>query len=259
VLTKAGIEARQVLAAMEGPGRQPDKRRLLLISNSTMHGHGYLEHCKHEIVDFLGGARRRVMFVPYALFDHDAYTAKARSAFLTMGHDLVSVHEEKHSPRLLAEVDAVFIGGGNTFRLLSALQHYELLPAIHRRVFDGVPYIGSSAGTNVATPSIRTTNDMPIVQPQSFSALDLVPFQINPHYLDPDPGSRHMGETREERIHQFHEEHETPVLGLREGCMLRVEGSRLELRGSTPARLFRRGAEATEFAPPCDLSFLLVK
>ncbi|MEZ6036369.1 MAG: dipeptidase PepE [Planctomycetota bacterium] len=229
---------------------------MLLISNSTMHGGGYLAHCKHEIEHFLG-QKHKVMFVPYALHDHDGYTAKVREAFAAMGHEVVSVHEHNHAPSLVDDVDAVFVGGGNTFRLLSALQHYELIPAIRRRALLGMPYLGSSAGTNVATLSIRTTNDMPIVQPQSFAALQLVPFQINPHYLDPDPKSRHMGETREERIRQFHEEHEVPVLGLREGCLLRVEGIKMELRGSTQARLFRRGEVPVEFAPPCDLSFLL--
>jgi dipeptidase E len=151
----------------------------------------------------------------------------------------------------------VSIGGGNTFRLLTALIHYGLLQAIQQRALAGMPYIGSSAGTNVATLSIRTTNDMPIVQPPTFTAMQLVPFQINPHFLDADPGSKHMGETREDRIRQFHEEHSTPVLGLREGCMLRIEGDKMELRGSTNARLLQRGKPPEEFAPPCDLSFLV--
>lgn len=230
--------------------------RLLLISNSTMHGGGYLEHCTAQIRDFLG-RRQRVLFVPYALADHDGYAAKAKAAFEALGHELVSVHTKEHGKQAVDEADAVFVGGGNTFRLLTALYEHSLLPAIQRRALQGMPHIGSSAGTNVATLSIRTTNDMPIVQPPSFAALQLVPFQINPHYLDPDPASKHMGETREERLRQFHEEHDTPVLGLREGCMLRVEGKHAELLGTTNARLFRRGQAPQEFVPPCDLSFLL--
>lgn len=231
-------------------------RRLLLISNSTMHGGGYLEHCMAEIRDFLG-ARRKVVFVPHALANHDEYAAKAGAAFSSMGHDLVSVHEAPDPVAAVAEADAVFVGGGNTFRLLTALYRTGLLTAIQKRAQAGMPYIGSSAGTNVATLSLRTTNDMPIVMPPSFTALKLVPFQINPHYLDPDPASRHMGETREERLRQYLEEHATPVLGLREGCLLRVEGERMELRGTTCARLFRRDQPAEEFSPPCDMSFLL--
>lgn len=258
LLADAGVRIEAVRDAVVGilPPSQRSKLRLLLISNSTMHGGGYLDHCAAEIRDFLG-AKKRVLFVPYALFDHDAYAARARTAFAAMGHDLLSVHTKKHSPQALDEADAVFVGGGNTFRLLSALYHYGLLQAIQQRATAGMPYIGSSAGTNVAAVSIRTTNDMPIVQPPSFTALQLVPFQINPHYIDADPGSKHMGETREERIRQFHEEHPLPVLGLREGCMLRVEGDRMHLRGTTRARLFRRGVAAEEFTPPCDLSFLV--
>lgn len=258
VMARLGIDlARlQEAALTTAPAPERSQLRLLLISNSTMHGGAYLEHCGAEIRDFLG-ARKRVLFVPYALHDHDGYTARARSAFTALGHELFSVHEHNHAPKALESADAVFIGGGNTFRLLSALYHYRLLPAIQARAAAGTPYLGSSAGTNVATLSIRTTNDMPIVQPPTFTALQLVPFQINPHYLDPEPGSTHMGETREERIRQFHEEHAVPVLGLREGCMLRVEGDRMELRGTTRARLFRRGSTPEEFTPPCDLSFLL--
>lgn len=261
-LAAHGVDPQRVRDALRRRGAEevlPDRSRVraLLISNSTMHGGGYLEHCAAEIRAFLG-ARRRVLFVPYALADHDGYAARARKAFAAFGHDLVSVHEVDEPVDAVLSGDAVFVGGGNTFRLLKALYDRGLFGPLRRRaVQDGMPYIGSSAGTNVATLSIRTTNDMPIVQPPSLTALGLVPFQINPHYLDPDPNSTHMGETREERLRQFHEEQVVPVLAMREGCMLRVEGGRAELRGSTRARLFRRGEEATEHTPPCDLSFLL--
>jgi dipeptidase E len=233
----------------------PATPRLFLISNSTMHGGQYLQHCAAELGDFLGKGRR-VAFVPYALADHDGYEAKAKPAFAALGCELVSVH--RGNPlAAVGGADAVFVGGGNTFRLLDQMQRTGVAAAIAARVGAGMPYIGSSAGTNVATVSIRTTNDMPIVQPMTFAALGLVPFQINPHYLDPDPSSKHMGETREERLRQFHEEHDTPVLGLREGCWLRREGPRLSLRGTTQARLFQRGKEPAEYAPGADLSFLL--
>ncbi|HZN39068.1 MAG TPA: dipeptidase PepE [Planctomycetota bacterium] len=230
--------------------------RLLLISNSTMYGGGYLAHCAAEIRDFLG-AKKKVLFVPYALHDHDAYADKAKKTFAAMGHDLASVHAFADPLVAFKQAEAVFVGGGNTFRLLNALYNHDLLSAIQHLALAGIPYIGSSAGANVATESIRTTNDMPIVEPPSFTAMQLVPFQINPHYLDADPKSTHMGETREERLLQFLEEHDTPVLGMREGCMLRVEGMRMELRGTTQARLFRRGVAPEEHAPPRDLSFLL--
>ncbi len=257
VLAKLGVHAsalQDLTAAL--PAAERHHVRLLLISNSTMHGGGYLAHCAADLRDFLG-AKKKVLFVPYALHDHDGYAAKAAAAFAAFGHDLVSTHTQQHSPDAVRDADAVFVGGGNTFRLLTSLYHYGLFAAIRDRALQGMPYIGSSAGTNVATLSIRTTNDMPIVQPPSFQALALVPFQINPHYLDADPNSTHMGETREQRLQQFHEEHDTPVLGMREGCLLRVEGERAELRGTTKARLFQRGQAPVEYTPPSDLSFLL--
>lgn len=228
-------------------------RRLLLISNSTLHGSGYLDHAESEIRSFLGDAKR-VLFVPYALFDRDKYASNARQRFQKMGYELTSVHTAEHPVTAVNETDAVFIGGGNTFRLLKALYEFDLIEAIRKRVSNGMPYIGSSAGSNVAAPTIKTTNDMPIVQPPSFNALGLVSFQINPHYLDPDPASKHMGETREERIVQFLEENDTPVVGLREGAMLRIENGETILRGSTGARVFRRGTKPLEIPPGARLN-----
>uniref|UniRef100_A0A3Q3MHN9 dipeptidase E n=1 Tax=Mastacembelus armatus TaxID=205130 RepID=A0A3Q3MHN9_9TELE len=234
-------------------------RRLLLVSNSTLHGGGYLDHCQTQIQDFFGKDVKRVLFVPYALHDRDSYTKTARDKFRTLGYNVDSIHEASDPVDAVRKAEGIFIGGGNTFRLLKSLYDNKVVTEIRRRVLeDGVPYMGSSAGTNVATISISTTNDMPIVYPPSFSAIGLVPFNINPHYLDPDPNSRHMGETREQRIRQYHEEPDTPcVLGLKEGSMLRVEGHRATLLGTTKARLFSRGQTSVEYDPGSDLSFLL--
>lgn len=231
-------------------------KRILLISNSTLHGSGYLDHAETEIRSFLGDAKR-VLFVPYALFDRDKYAATAQQRFEKMGYELTSVHTADDPVQTVRETDAIFIGGGNTFRLLKALYEFELLDPIRERVGAGMPYVGSSAGSNVATPTIKTTNDMPIVEPPSFAALGLVSFQINPHYLDPDPNSKHMGETREERLIQFLEENATPVVGLREGAMLRIENGEVELRGSTGARIFRRGKEPVEVTPVATINAFL--
>ncbi|HYU31309.1 MAG TPA: dipeptidase PepE [Thermoanaerobaculia bacterium] len=231
-------------------------RRLLLISTSTTHGTGYLDHCADQIQDLLGNLRR-VLFVPYALYDHDAYAEKARERYARMGYELTSVHEADDPAAAVRGADALFIGGGNTFRLLTRLYEKDLLEPIRRRVAAGMPYVGTSAGSNVACVTIRTTNDMPIVQPPSFDALDLVPFNLNPHYLDPDPASTHMGETREERLRQFLEENDKVVVGLCEGAMLRIEGSSVRLLGSAGARIFRRGHEPQERRPGDALDFLL--
>ena len=224
------------------------RMRLLLISNSTLHGSGYLDHAEPEIRDFLDDLKH-VLFVPFALFDRDKYAATARARFEKMGYELTSIHTASDPVQAVKETDAMFIGGGNTFRLLKTLYEFELLDVIRERINAGMPYIGSSAGSNMACPTIRTTNDMPIVQPPSFNALGLVSFQINPHYLDPDPNSKHKGETREARIIQFLEENDTPVVGLREGAILRVENGEITLRGSTGARIFRRGFEPVEILP----------
>jgi dipeptidase E len=232
------------------------ERRLLLISNSTSHGSGYLDHCETEITDFLGGVGR-LLFVPFAIHDRDGYAAKARERFAAMGFAVDSLHDAAEPRRAVAEAEAVFIGGGNTFRLLEALYETGALEAIRGRVEAGMPYMGASAGTNVACPTVRTTNDMPIVEPPGFDAMALVPFQINPHYLDPDPSSTHQGETREQRISEFLEENDLPVVGLREGTWLRVEDGAVTLGGVKPARLFERGAEPAEHEVGSRLDFLL--
>jgi dipeptidase E len=231
-------------------------KRLLLISTSKIYGSAYFDYCEPEVRDFLGPAIRRVLFVPYALQDRDAYTAMARERFERMGYGIDSVHEG--DPISAVEnAEAIYIGGGNTFRLLAAMYEAGIVKPIRRRVEGGVPYIGSSAGSNVACVTMKTTNDMPIVYPPSFDGLNLVPFNINPHYLDTDPSSTHMGETREQRIREFHEMNDNPVIGLREGAMLRIEGPEVSLRGVRGARLFRKGEEPEEFAPGARLDFLL--
>ena len=232
-----------------------ETKRVLLISNSTLYGSGYLDHAEAEIRSFLGDAKR-VLFVPYALFDRDKYAASAQERFQQMGYALTSIHTASDPVQAVNETDAIFIGGGNTFRLLKALYDFKLLDPIRARVAQGMPYIGSSAGSNVAGPTIRTTNDMPIVEPPSFDALALVSFQINPHYLDADPNSTHMGETREQRIIQFLEENDTPVIGLREGALLCIENGQTTLRGSSGARIFRRGVEPEEVMPGAQLDFI---
>ena len=230
--------------------------QLLLISNSTLYGSSYLDHAESEIRDFLGDVKR-VLFVPYALHDHDAYAATAKTCFAKMGCELSSIHTANDPQRAVAETEAIFIGGGNTFRLLKTLYDCELLEMIRARVRAGMPYIGSSAGSNVAAPTIKTTNDMPIVQPPSFDALGLVWFQVNPHYLDADPNSTHMGETREQRLLQYLEDNDTPVAALREGAMLRIENGETLLKGSSGARIFRRGLEPVDVSPGEQIDALL--
>ena len=222
--------------------------RILLISNSTVYGRGYLDHVEEQIKSFLGTIDN-VLFFPFALHDRDAYAAKAKGRFEAMGYALKSAHSVRDPKKSIEEAGAIFIGGGNTFRLLKALQDLDLLDLIRRKVKNGAPYIGSSAGSNVAGPTIKTTKDMPIVQPRSFDSLGLVPFQISPHFQDADPNSTHMGETQEERILQFLEENETPVVGMREGAWLLCESGAVTLKGESGARIFRRGKTPVEAKP----------
>ncbi|KAH8293340.1 hypothetical protein KR018_007671 [Drosophila ironensis] len=236
-------------------------RNLLLLSSSRLHGSGYLEHARGQLDDLFKGANvETVLFVPYALRDHDKYTATIRNALKPWGYSVEGLHTKPDRAKALQEAQAIFVGGGNTFVLLRTLYELNLLEPIRELVLQGgVPYVGSSAGTNVATRSIHTTNDMPVAYPPSFEALSLVPFNINPHYLDPDVGSEHKGETRDERLEEFVAYHKLPVLGLREGTSVRVEGEKATLLGHRKAKLFKADGGTEELEPQSDLSFLLKK
>lgn len=204
---------------------------------------------------------KKVLFIPYASAkpnSFDEYTEKVGKPLKSWGLEVNGIHESTDEVQAVKNAEAIFIGGGNTFLLLKTLYEKHLIEAIRSRVLDdGIPYIGSSAGTNIATFSIHTTNDMPIVLPPTFYALQLIPFNINPHYLDVNPSDPHKGETREERIQEFHHLNKNPVLGLREGSALQVDGDEATLIGHRPARLFQREQTPKEFEIGSDLSFLL--
>ena len=221
-----------------------------------LHSGGAFREAGPEVADFLGDTRR-MLFIPYALHDLGAYVEKVRGLVEPWGFSIDSPHEADDPRQAVEEAEAIFMGGGNTFRLLTRLIAMDLLDPIRARVADGLPYLGSSAGSNMACPTVMTTNDMPIVYPPTFEALDLIPFQINPHYMDHDPESTHKGETREQRLTEYHEMNPLPVLGLREGSLVRREGDELELRGTVGARLFQQGQPAEEFMPGDRLDFLL--
>lgn len=230
--------------------------RLLLLSNSTQHGRSMLDHAEVAVRDHLEGVSK-VVFIPFALKDHDAYTGVVGDRLREMDLTVEGIHEFEDGAEAIASAEAVYVGGGNTFRLLRELRLRKLLDPLRARVLDGMPYMGASAGTNVACPTIRTTNDMPIADPKGFGALDLVPFQINCHYLDAPDAATHMGETREKRIEEYLEENTKLVLALREGTWLRRVDDQLALYGLRPARLFRRGKAPLEINSPADLSELL--
>ena len=231
---------------------------LLLISNSTNAGEPYLKYPINEIAKTLNGVTE-VVFIPYAAvtFSYDEYEAKVQQRFNEIGIKVSSVHHALNKRNFVRHAQAIVIGGGNTFALLKKMQEEDLLDVIYRRVKAGVPYIGWSAGSNVTCPTICTTNDMPIVQPKSFRAIGLVPFQINPHYLDANPEG-HAGETREQRINEYVEANRSRyVVGLREGCMLRIDDNGIELIGSRPMRIFKKGIETYEVQPGDNIEFLL--
>ena len=236
--------------------------KLLLLSNSVNPGAGYLDHAADHIRRHFEGMDR-VLFLPFALHDKGRYTAKVRERFVSLGLSVDGLEEGNSAVRAVRGATGIFVGGGNTFRLLHLLQENGLIDPIREKTLGGTPYMGSSAGTVIAAPTLKTTNDMPIIQPASFDSLGLVPFQINCHYLDPEPESRHMGETRELRITEFLEENEIPVVGIREGAFLSVIGDgtgrmELTLDGTAGARIFRRGFEPVERIPVARLNDLLL-
>lgn len=217
-----------------------------------------VELLAREMRDHFGGVER-ILFVPYALADHDGYVRLLTERGLHAGYTLDGIHTHADPVRAVEQAEAIYVGGGNTFRLVSELYRHKLLEPIRRRIFAGLPYMGVSAGANVACPELKTTNDMPIVMPPSFATLGLVPFQINPHYFNGtnfvkrgDDLHEHFGETRDDRLREFHEMNETPVVGLWEGGILRINERSVRLIAA-PARIFRKGVAPVDVDPPADL------
>ncbi|MEN8202815.1 MAG: dipeptidase PepE [Bacteroidota bacterium] len=215
--------------------------RLLLISNSTNAGEAYLDYPKYHIRDFLGSEAVNCLFIPYAgvTISFDEYEARVKERFAEVGHRVSSIHHNSDPVEAVKQAEAIVVGGGNTFQLIKMIQENGLIEPVREKVLAGTPFVGWSAGSNVCCPSIRTTNDMPILEPESFNAFNLVPFQINPHYTDVNPPG-HAGETREDRIMEYLAANPgDTVLGLREGCMFVVENDRMKLIGERPVRVFR--------------------
>lgn len=232
---------------------------LLLLSTSTIHGSAYMEYALPLLEEHYAGLDN-ILFIPFACpsgLSHAEYTKRFAEALKKIGKDVRGAHEFSQPEDAIKEHNAIFIGGGNTFLLLSDLYKKNWFEPLKNAVEKGLPYAGSSAGSNVAGRTIGTTNDMPIVYPPTFDAFGFIPFNLNPHYLDPDPSSKHMGETRETRINEFHTQNLQSVIGLREGNWLRVNNGKAHVGGLFESRLFRRGMKAVELEAGTDVSFLL--
>ena len=233
--------------------------RLLLISNSTNAGEAYLDYPKYNIRDFLGSSSLECLFIPYAgvTINFDDYEARVKERFAEVGHRITSVHHASDPIAAVQSAEAIVVGGGNTFQLIKMIQEFGLIDPVREKVLGGTPFVGWSAGSNVCCPTIRTTNDMPILEPESFNAFNLIPFQINPHYTDLNPPG-HGGETREDRIMEYLAANPgDTVLGLREGCMFTVEGKKMKLTGERPVRLFRFNQTPIELDQRHDFSEFL--
>lgn len=226
-------------------------KNLILASTSTLHGQEYLEYLIPELKNHFSNCNE-IIFIPYARpggISHEEYTVTAQKAFEKAGIRVKGLHEAEAPEEAIQEAEGIFTGGGNTFLLVQQLYYYNLLPVLREGINNGTPYLGTSAGTNIAGLTMKTTNDMPIVYPPSFNTLGLVPFNINPHYLDPDPNSTHKGETRETRIKEFHQFNTPPVVGLREGSWLEVKEDNIQLKGQHSARIFRASQPPYEVEP----------
>jgi len=236
-------------------------KNICLASTSTVHGKPYLSYLLPVMKEVFAGIDE-IIFVPYAQpggISHDEYTAKAQEGFAALNIKVKGVHTFDHPFDAIKNANGIFVGGGNTFLLIKTLYENNLVECMRDVVNAGTPYLGTSAGSNIAGVNVRNTNDMPIVYPPSFDAMGLIPFNINAHYLDPEPTSKHMGETRETRIKEFHEndENEVSVLGLREGSWVRVRGESINLGGELQARLFKKGEEPVELASDSNLNPLV--
>jgi len=243
-------------------------KHLLLISNSTNAGEAYLGWPRNDIKNFLASTDViRVLFIPYAGVglspdgniekSYDIYEERVNSVYKELGYEIYSIHKEQDPLKAVMNAEAIAVGGGNTFHLVYMLQKLNLIEPIKDRVNKGLHYMGWSAGSNLACPTLRTTNDMPIIEPESFNCFNLIPFQINPHYLDANPEG-HGGETRQQRIEEFLVVNKKMlVVGLREATLLLIEGNDIQLIGRKPMRLFKYGEEPKEFEPGSDIGFLL--
>jgi len=233
--------------------------KLLLISNSTMPGEPYLDYPKNEIKKFLGEKPLTAVFIPFAAvtFSFDEYCEKVEERFAEIGHHVVGIHTFDDPVKAIQNAEAIVVGGGNTWQLVRMLHEQKLMNPIREKAFNGTPYIGWSAGSNVACPTLRTTNDMPIIDPLDFDCTNMIPFQINPHYLDANPEG-HGGETREQRIEEFLEINSNCyVAGLREGTMFKLENEKLSLIGNRTCRIFKKGTTPIELSSKDDFNFLL--
>lgn len=233
-------------------------KNIIIASTSTLHEGRYLEYLLPVLQSHFKNCST-ILFIPYARpggISHDEYTQKTASVFQTINISVKGIHEFEDPETALKNAEGIFTGGGNTFLLVTQLYRNNAMQVLSETVKNGIPYLGTSAGSNICGLSMQTTNDMPIVYPPSFQTLGLIPFNLNPHYLDPDLQSKHMGETRETRIKEFHAFNSIPVLGLREGSWLEVKGEKIILKGNLSARLFLQDQQPTELNPESDLSNL---
>lgn len=232
---------------------------MIVASTSTIHGGAYLEYLIPHLRSHFRSAHR-LLFIPYARpggISYEAYTDIVKKGLKELPILVQGIHEFEDPREAIKGAEAIFTGGGNTFVLMDTLIRHGLIPVLQDVILKGTPYLGTSAGSNIVGPSVKTTNDMPIVLPTTLSSLNLLPFNINPHYLDPDPKSKHKGETRETRLKEFHAYNKETVIGLREGSWIAVNGTEIILRGGLQARIFKRGEAPFEFESGGDMRVLL--